>query len=240
MVQLSIEEWLALVFALLIGVLVGWLFRSGFARSENRRLTDLLQMSERKHEAERARLRADGGERAAALAARASAETAAFEARERAERLAGELAAARAGGGVRAPVLATAPASPAVGDGTARATLSADETLDLDQLKWRNRYLETRVGVLETKISEMASPAVAAGSEKDADDWRRRYSEARIAYLQAKFDAKPATGESMARTESKALWRNRYLEARVRYLEARLTPAPAAQAVDAARSEERR
>ena len=241
-------EWLALVFALLIGALIGWVLRNSFAQRTERRLRGALAAQARQSKRDEADAPAEltlpiGGPLV-------SAEKALNAARDRSEALAAEVFALRkqvvktppgdapdvSPAPVEAATSAPIQAAP-IQSGPTRADLTAEEALDLDQLSWRNRYLEARVGVLETKLGDAANAVASAPAPSVIEDqkqveWRKKYSEARIAYLQQKLDEqraeqRPATAEDRlgpGAAEAKTLWRNRYLEARLRYLEARLKP----------------
>lgn len=136
-----------------------------------------------------------------------------------------------------------------------KATLPQDqpETVEVRAMRWKSRYLESRVGFLEAKenLAGAAAPSVdlsgdlalahariaeleAAPAQDDdlnRERWRTRYAEARVRYLEDEAKAaKPAPVVAAAapvdaEADNRRRWRQRYLEARVAWLEGRLRDA---------------
>lgn len=133
--------------------------------------------------------------------------------------------------------VAAAPAAPAADGRTPdlAAELAALQK-SREELVWRNRYLETRVGVLERaaeKASIAATPAtqVEPGSEKETFMREReglmaevKSLKERLAQSQASITSAAPSPQRTAETDqelARLRWRNRYLESRLDYLEGR-------------------
>lgn len=105
------------------------------------------------------------------------------------------------------------------------------EPVETRAMRWKSRYLESRVGFLEAKESlAVAATVEDRSAEVDA-------AHARIAELEASLAAPPVVSDDDLMRER---WRSRYLDARVRYLEGEANTqkpvavvAPPAEAVDA-------
>lgn len=135
-----------------------------------------------------------------------------------------------------------------------QATLPQDqpETVETRALRWKSRYLDSRVSFLEARenLAGAAAPSVdlsgdlalahariaeLEGAPQQDDElnrerWRTRYAEARVRYLESEAKAeKPAPVEVAAPVDEEAdnrrRWRQRYLEARVAWLEGRVRDA---------------
>ncbi|TPW02699.1 MAG: hypothetical protein FD124_3315, partial [Alphaproteobacteria bacterium] len=84
------------------------------------------------------------------------------------------------------------------------------EPVEVRAMRWKSRYLESRVGFLEAKESlGVAAPVEDRSADVDA-------ARARIAELEATLAAPPVASDDELVRER---WRSRYLDARVRYLE---------------------
>ncbi|MDZ4778543.1 MAG: hypothetical protein SGJ23_17320 [Alphaproteobacteria bacterium] len=137
------------------------------------------------------------------------------------------------------------------------ATLPKDdaETVEVRALRWKSRYLDSRVGFLEARdnLAGASSPMVdlsgdlalahariaalesapAPDDDLNRERWRTRYAEARVRYLEGELKApKPEPIAFAAPVEpvdseadNRRRWRQRYLEARVSWLEGRLRDA---------------
>jgi len=128
-----------------------------------------------------------------------------------------------------------------------------EETAEVRAMRWKSRYLESRVGFLEAQdhLAGVAPPVVdlsgdlalahariaelqatpAQGDELNRQRWRTRYAEARVRYLEGEAKAaKPIALAAPAapvdtEADNRRRWRQRYLEARVAWLEGRLRDA---------------
>jgi predicted flap endonuclease-1-like 5' DNA nuclease len=131
------------------------------------------------------------------------------------------------------------PAPPADGQNLAAEFAALQKSRE--ELVWRNRYLETRVGVLERAAEKAnslagtntAAPASDPGSEKEAFMRERdqlveqvRALKERVATLEsapapATSAAAPGRSAETDQELARLRWRNRYLESRLDYLEGR-------------------
>lgn len=139
------------------------------------------------------------------------------------------------------------------------------DTVETQAMRWKSRYLESRVDFLEAKdsIAVLTPPApapVALDDDLNRERWKGRYLEARVRYLEGEANAEKPEPVAVvapppvvdAEADNRKRWRQRYLEARVAWLEGRLRdaggkavePAPLMEApvvdtreLDAARAE---
>jgi predicted flap endonuclease-1-like 5' DNA nuclease/predicted nucleic acid-binding Zn-ribbon protein len=138
-----------------------------------------------------------------------------------------------------------------------KATLPQDqpETVEVRALRWKSRYLDSRVGFLEAKENFAGAPspvvdlsgdlalahariaeleaAPAHDDDLNRERWRTRYAEARVRYLEGEAKAPKSEPVAIAppaapvdsEADNRRRWRQRYLEARVSWLEGRLRDA---------------
>jgi predicted flap endonuclease-1-like 5' DNA nuclease len=103
------------------------------------------------------------------------------------------------------------------------ATAPQAEPVEVSAMRWKSRYLESRVGFLEAKDQLAAAAPVAEDRSAELEA-----AHARILDLEEELATRPSGSDDDLNRER---WKTRYLDARVRYLEgeARIAkPAPLA------------
>ncbi|MBF17982.1 MAG: hypothetical protein CME88_06355 [Hirschia sp.] len=185
MFYLFAHMWLWMLLAALCGGLIGWALRCRRCSRE----TEALVAQRDTAVAEAKTLRAGG-----AITSNTDSRVTQLESDLAAER--DEIA------GLKAKLAtATAAGSAGVTGLTGLAVGNADEGATdsdgMDDIKWRNRYLESRVRFLEGKLAETEPGGTeTSGAEPSSDE-----------------------GLDSSMDQARLKWRNRYLEGRVRYLE---------------------
>lgn len=111
------------------------------------------------------------------------------------------------------------------------AALTGEGQAEVARLRWRNRYLTSRVKYLEGKVDagvEQLRNELIADPERAAQEAELSRLRARIAQLER--EPRGRSGEDDQETYSLE-WRNRYLSSRVRYLEQQLAERNAVDAL---------
>jgi predicted flap endonuclease-1-like 5' DNA nuclease/BMFP domain-containing protein YqiC len=275
MVWLLSQIWLALGLAALFGGLIGWALRcgkanrvaaelngrietleSGLASAQTRTQTAESEAQKLRSALDMARRDADQVGRGAVAAATERANSLEAELRTvrgHAEREAGENAALRTEvADLKTRLEAATQTVASVAPAAAALSQNQPESEDLASVRWRNRYLESRVRFLESRLGDdsgsgggaagaslLAAGAVAAGgaalAAQGGNSAETEALKARVSELEgalAAAQAAPAGAPAVdAEAEAQAAWKLRYLEARVAYLQNKVdapvaVPAP--------------